>query len=474
MLGQNEYGLYSLVISVIAYLTILDLGLGNAIVRYTAKLKAEGESRKQYEMFGMFIRLYSIIGIIAFILGLFLYFNIENIFSNTLTHSELVKAKTMIMLLIINVSISFPFSIFGSIITAYERFVFLKIVRIIMVISNTTIMLILLNFGYKSVSIVVLATILNVLSLAVFYVFCKKKLGIKIYFVKTDMKIFKDVLFYSMNIFLIVIMDRIYWSTGQFILGAYIGTAAVAIYALAIQLNSMYTSFSGAIADVFFPKITAMVAKNASSKEISDLFIKVSRLQFMVVAFILSGFILFGKHFIIYWAGNQYIDSFYIALLFFIPLLIPFSQTLGIFILQARNQLKFRSLVYFFIALLSLLMQLILVKKYNAYGCAFAITFSLVLGQIIIMNIYYYRKQQIDIPSYWKNVMKLSIVPITLIFTVTIFYKYYFINSPIDLVLSIIIFSLIYIPLFWLISMNEFEKDLIRKPVLKLIKKFKL
>ena len=37
MLGQSEYGLYSLAASVIAYLSILDLGFGNAVVRYTAK-----------------------------------------------------------------------------------------------------------------------------------------------------------------------------------------------------------------------------------------------------------------------------------------------------------------------------------------------------------------------------------------------------------------------------------------------------
>ena len=45
MLGQNEYGLYSLVASIIAYLTILDFGFGNAIVRYTAKFRAEGKLR---------------------------------------------------------------------------------------------------------------------------------------------------------------------------------------------------------------------------------------------------------------------------------------------------------------------------------------------------------------------------------------------------------------------------------------------
>ena len=69
MLGQNEYGLYSLVASVISYLTILDLGLGNAVVRYTAKFRTEGKLQEQYEMFGMFLCLYASIGFLAMLVG---------------------------------------------------------------------------------------------------------------------------------------------------------------------------------------------------------------------------------------------------------------------------------------------------------------------------------------------------------------------------------------------------------------------
>ena len=75
MLGQSEYGLYSLAASVIAYLTVLDLGFGNAIVRYTAKFRAEGKKEEQYEMFGMFFLLYLGISLIAFVLALILAFN---------------------------------------------------------------------------------------------------------------------------------------------------------------------------------------------------------------------------------------------------------------------------------------------------------------------------------------------------------------------------------------------------------------
>ena len=93
MLGQNEYGLYSLVASVVAYLTVLDLGFANAIIRYTAKFRAEGKVREQYEMFGMFLILYSCIGVIAFLFGLGVYFNVDRLFDTSMTVEDLGKIK---------------------------------------------------------------------------------------------------------------------------------------------------------------------------------------------------------------------------------------------------------------------------------------------------------------------------------------------------------------------------------------------
>ena len=84
MMGQSEYGLYSLVASVISYLTILDLGLGNAIVRYTSQYRTEGKQKEQYELFGMFLVLYSVIGAIALMVGVGLYHQVDPWFGHTI------------------------------------------------------------------------------------------------------------------------------------------------------------------------------------------------------------------------------------------------------------------------------------------------------------------------------------------------------------------------------------------------------
>lgn len=463
MMGQSEYGLYSLVASVIAYLTVLDLGFGNAIVRYTAKFRAEKKTEEQYEMFGMFFLLYLVIGIVAFGIGLGLYFNVDTLFGNTMTAVELDRARIMILLLVANLAFTFPMSIWGSVIQAYEDFVFQKSLNIFRIILNTAVMICLLHFGYKAVAMVVVQTIFNVLTLVVNFIYCRRKLNIHIYFRFKHFHwgFLKEVAIYSFWIFLNAIMDRVYWSTGQFVLGAMVGTAAVAVFAIAIQLEGMYMQFSTAISSVFLPKVTAMVATNRSRKEISDLFIRTGRIQYIVLAYILSGFIIFGRQFIELWAGAGYSDAYIISLLFFIPLTVPLIQNLGITILQARNEMKFRSVLYIIIALVSLAMQIVLTRYFGGIGCAMGVSGALVVGQILIMNVYYRRRQDIDIKTFWKEISKMSIIPIVLIFSSMLVIRHFFaLDSWGKLILGIAAFSLVYIPLFFRFSMTDDERNL--------------
>lgn len=467
-LGQNEYGLYSLVASIIAYLTILDFGFGNAIIRYTAKFRAEGKKREQWEMFGMFLIVYSLIGLIAIGGGLGLYFNVDALFSNTMSDSDLGQARTMMLLLTFNLAFTFPLSIFGSIISAYENFVFQRVVNILRIIVSTGVLIFVLAIGYKAVALVVVQTVFNLLTLIINLIYCRHKLKIKIIFGKFDWLFIKEIAAYSFWIFLNSIMDRIYWGTGQLVLGAIAGTAAVATFSIAIMLQQMYLQFSTSIASVLLPRITTMVTNHNSYTEISNLFIKTGRLQCSVILFILSGFVVFGKGFIKIWAGDVYVESYYITLIFFFSLFVPLIQNTGIVILQARNQMKFRATLYVIISLVSLGFQILLSKDMGSIGCAIAIGGALILGQGIIMNIYYHTQQHIEIGTFWKEIIKMVPIPLCLtLFGLALSY-YYDYSMPFTLIFGIGIYSIIYTILFFYLGMNKFEKKLLLNPLKKL------
>lgn len=468
MLGKSEYGLYSIATSVIAYLAVLDLGFGNAVIRYTAKYRAEGKIDEQQQLFGLFFLLYCGIGLVTLVVGGGFCFGAESFFDTAMTSTELIRLKFILFLMVLNLAFTFPFSLFGSIIYAYERFVVLKIVVILRIILNTATMIVLLNFGYKAVALVVVTTIFNVVTLLFHLFYCWVILKIRLKKPCFQRDFVKEIGVYSFWIFLNAIIDRVYWSTGPLILGSVAGPTTVAVFAVATKLQGMYMGLSTAISGVFLPKVTAMTVNNHGDRDISDLFVKTGRIQYSVLSLVLAGFILFGRSFVKLWAGNGYEDAYVISLLFFVPLTVPLIQTLGITILQARNQMKFRSLLYLGISLGSLFFQIPLAKYYGGVGCACAIAGALVIGQVLVMNVYYQVKQKIDIVGFWWEILKMSVAPFFVVVAFFITLPHFVFDSWMSFFAGIAVFAAVYLPIFYVFSMNSYEKKLVLAPLVKL------
>ena len=461
MLGQSEYGLYSLANSIIGYLTVLDLGFGNAIIVYTSKYRANNDKKAEEKLHGMFKIVFYIIGLIAVVLGLLLYFNINNIFGSSMSEVELSKTKIMMLILTFNLGITFGFNIYTSIIIAYEKFVFQKILAIISTIIKPLIMIPLLFLGKKSITMTVVITLINISTMLSNYYYCKRKLKIKTKYSGFDNILFKTILGYSIWLFIGTIVDKINWSADNFILGAVSGTIAVSVYSVAAQLNTLFVNLSSAISGVLLPKVSKMVAQNATSDDLTKEFIKVGRIQYYVIFLMCSGLIIFGRQFIDLWVGPEYKDSYYVALILIIPVCFPLIQNLGISIIQAMNKYKFRSITMFVMALLNIIISIFLAKLYGPIGAAIGTGVSLIICNIIIMNIYYYKEIKIDIISFWKNILTMTIkmlIPVIIMIPVSI---HVHMSNVLFMLIFIPLYTLIYLMICYLLIMNDYEKEII-------------
>ncbi len=259
-----------------------------------------------------------------------------------------------------------------------------------------------------------------------------------------------------------IIIDRVYWGTDRIIIGKFIGPTAVGIYSIASVFNNIYMNLSTAISGVLFPRINKMVVERKFN-ELSDMFIKVGRIQYILLGLISSGFIIFGEEFIYLWLGQGYTEVYKVALWIVIPLTIPLIQNTGIAIMQARNQHQFRSVVYFFIAMLNVITSILLVKNYGAIGCAIATGISFTLGNVIIINIYYWKRVDINIPLFWKNILKMSIPVIITMLIGTISNSLLINYSVITFIIKGFIYVIVYVILMWLLALNLEEKNEVKK-----------
>ena len=403
LMGQSEYGLYSLVASVIAYLSVLDMGFGNAMIRFVSKSKVKKDIEEEKRINGLFLLLYLIIGVVALLIGVGLIFNVSNIFK-ALTVAELAKAKIIMAILVVTVAISFPLSVFDSYVVASEKFTFSKTLVLIKNIMYPLTVLPFLFMGYKAITLVIISSTYTLTLHLINMYYCFKKLGMKLYFrfKIVDKELFRSIIAYSLFIFLNIFIDNLYANTDQVILGIVSGTTAVSIYAVGVKITTINQNFSTNISGVFFPRVTKTLEETDGVKKVSNIFIKVSRIQLYILALILFGFVIFGKSFINIWLGKEYLSAYYIILLIITPAIIPLTQNIGISILQAMNKHKFRSVIYLFIAILNIAISIPLAQRYAGIGAAIGTAFANIVGQIITMNIYYYKVAKIDIPKYWR------------------------------------------------------------------------
>lgn len=473
LLGQSEYGLYNLVASVVGYLGILNFGFGSAYIKYFSGFKVTKDHNSIKKLNGMFVTIFGVIAIISLIAGSVLTLYTKEILGNELTQQESSIAQILMLIMTINIAISFIGIIFTTYITANEKFIFLKLVQIIKVITTPLITLPVLIAGYGAIGMVIIATAINILIEIINAIYCIKKLKIGFSFKEFDLSLMKEMSLFSSFIFINLIVNQINWNVDRFIIGRFHGTIAVATYSLAAQLNTYYISLSTAVSSVFIPRVNQMISANVSNKEVSSLFARVGRVQFFVLSLIFTGLIFFGKSFIYLWAGKDYDSSYIIALLLIIPVTIPLIQNLGIEVQKAKNMHQFRSWTYLFIAIVNIGISIPLVKHYQGIGAAMGTAISLIIGNVFIMNWHYHKRVGINIIFFTKQIA--STFPSLIIPSIFgyIIYKFIDLNNLIYFSLSAISYLIVFCISTWFIALNPYEKSLIEKPLNKILSKIK-
>lgn len=468
-LSKEQYGLYQLVGSMIAYLAVMDFGFSNTTIRYYSRALAKKDNVEQENLLATMMRIYLFISMAIIIVGIILLYVLLPFFMNTLTSNDIITAKYVYFILLINIAIIIPGNIFTAIIQAHEKFVFLKSINILNIILQPLLVFIILHFKSSIVALAVVQTMCNILVFILNGYYSIFKLNVKFKLHKWNNTFIKEILSFSFFIFLGAIVDQIYWKTGQVILGAVVGTVAVAIYSISMQFAMSYLAISTNMCTVFLPKLSALTTKSNYMEEINKIFTKIGRLQFYVVMLMFFGFYLFGRQFILLWVGNDFIDAYKYALILMGALIIPLIQNTGILILQAKNKHAFRSLMYLVIAILNVIISIPLAKKYGAMACALVTASCLLLGQGLIINIYY-NHLGITIIKFWKEIIKLFVPMIIPVLIFALFLNHYSIsNNIMNLLWQIILFVAFYSFILWKFDFNDYEKNL----VLSVIKKIK-
>lgn len=467
-MGQSEYGLYQLMGSLIAYFSVMDFGLTSATIRGYIEYRTNKDFKRIENFLAMTQRIYMIICVVVLLIGIVIYNYLDKIFGSSLKVDELNSAKYIFVLLLLNIIITFLGMIYRSVITANEKFFFMKGIETLQLVIQPFAVIAVMQISPTALAMVIVMTLINLILIILRIYYCYNKLNMKMHFYHWDKIAISEMKKLSLSVFIVTVIDQVFWKTNQIILGIISGVDEVAVYAVASLIYMNYMALSIAIAGVYSPKIMKMVSEQVDIKILSGEFLRIGRLQYYLLALVLSGFFIFGKEFIITWCNYNFIDAYYITLIIILPFTIDLIQNIGSIIMKAKNVYDFRAKIYFIIGIINICLAIPLAQIYGEIGCAMACGISILISNLI-MNGYFKKVLRLDILLFWKQILKITISVVLCSFIGVLLNNILGIGSIAILIVKLLLYTIIYLMIMWITSFNKDEKMLIFKLKNKLL-----
>ncbi len=462
LLGQSEYGLYKLASSVTSYLSLISMGLGSAITRYLIKSREEEGKEAEERMFGLFDVIFNVIAVAALIVGAILTMCIPLWYAKSLTAEELSRMQLLVFMMVINMALSFSQSPYLSVVSAHEKFLFLQCMNIVSTCGVPCLSLVALYLGFGSVGMTIAAMAASILTRIAYQVYVRRKMQLRPRLKNLPTDKLKEILGFSFWIFVANVVGQLYNTTDTVMIGLIpaLATTGVAIYNVGGTFNGIMSSLTTGVSSLLSPKANRMVFQHASNEELTELSIRIGRIQAYIMALIVSGFVAFGKPFIAFYAGYEYMESYWVAVLIMIPNMIPLLQSMCLSILVAQNKHRFRSIVYLAMAITNVIGTWFLMQRWGVIGAALMSGIALVVGNGFIMNWYYQKRTGLNMARFWKEIGGILVCP-TFMCVVTAFLSE-IINfyDVVNLILGIVVYTAIYCAANWFFVMNRYEREL--------------
>lgn len=472
LIGKSDYGLYMLVFAFLSYF-LIDFGIGNSIAKFVTNYRIKGEQEKIDQLLGIAAKIYLAIDAVIFAILIFVYFSIDRIFLE-LSPAEIEKFKMMYLIAGAFSLLSFPFLSLDGVLIAYEKFLALKLCDMFVKLGSVLLIVVCLTLGYGIYALVTVNAIVGLTAIGFKVFYLKKYTSISIKLSGGSRFLIRELLMFSFWISVIGIAQRIMVNLAPFILGRFSGTEQIAIFSIAVVIEGYVWTFAQALNGLFLPKVQSLDLEQDNKEKITDLMIKVGRIQLMIVGLLLIGLIVFGQQFLTLWMGKGFSESYYVMVLLVLPSFITLTQDIAYTYLFVKSKIKFRAIVFIIASIFSFVIALILVPRFGALGSAWGVFVATVLCHIICMNYYYWKKMGIQIPRFFKECYGSLFLPILLTLAIGWFSNRFISNYTVyGFILKIGLTSISYFVLLWYIGMRKEEKIMFSAVPKKILNKIK-
>lgn len=367
-LGHTTYGLWALIGSIVAYASLLDLGIAASIVKFVAEHRTREENEELKTMLASALRVFLVLGSAIVVVGAILAPFIPDIFN--VPAGEKGTASWAVLAAAASAGLALPLSLPSAVLFGLQRLdlVAVSAIASMGLLAGTTVAALLLHGGLVVLMLLGIPVGLLGAALSMWFVH-RLAPEIRIELRGADRRAIRRLGSFSLPTFALEASGQLESGTDDIVVGAFLPVAAVGPYSVARRLATLPEVLSTQFSWALMPLASQFDAQEGR-KRVSALLVTATRTALAGFLPIGLAVMVLGGRFLTAWIGPAFGSAGNIVIVLTCAALIYTMLGPGAVISVGANRHRVLAVLAIGGALLNLTLSIILVHPYGTLGVA--------------------------------------------------------------------------------------------------------
>jgi len=332
-LGAANYGLWVLVASLVAYGNLLDLGVGAAVTKYVAELRARGRPDEASDLIATALAMYCVVALLVVLASVPFALVVPHLFN--IAPEQRSDARWVVFLTGLALAVRLPTTTAYAVLRGLQRFDLNNLIGVSATIFQAAAIVAVLLLGGGVVGLAAIAIPLTLLTqvpmlLVIRHIAPDLRFGFR----GAQRRLVRTVASVSTSLLVINGASVVKTETDQVVIAAALPLATVAPYSLAQRIGQLPMMLTYQFVRVLFPLASELHGTEDRAR-LRALYVGSTRLTLALFVPVGAGLMVLAKPFLAAWVGQRFAADAHIAViliaagLFDMPMLPAASMMMG-------------------------------------------------------------------------------------------------------------------------------------------------
>jgi O-antigen/teichoic acid export membrane protein len=305
-LQKEQYGVWSFLNGLLAYSDLLYLGLGAALIKSVAALRAANNQSGLNRIASVVVSVYSVLGLVCLVVFGTLSVMVPHLLAEPMSPSTQTAAVTACWLLGVQLIFSFIGSGFSGVLFGLDRFDLINGVRIVAIVVRAVSIVLTIAGPAPMVTLAIITTLTTGFEcLALAWLAFRVDRTLVIRPTKPTGQELRYLYGFGIQSFIVLFATSLIAYTDTTVIGVMLGASSVAIYVLPLQLIEYIRVAASGAAGVLLPRLTVLAETQAWDR-LRSAYVTGTRGVMFLSTFMIANMMVLGSAFLRIWAGNEF------------------------------------------------------------------------------------------------------------------------------------------------------------------------